>query len=264
VGAVASVSQAATKPANSDGLDLNVLPIVPPTRKPVSILDARDAKAPSRFEVKAPKRAPNIVIVLIDDVGFGHSSAFGGPIKMPTLERLAGQELKYNRFHTTALCSPTRTALLTGQNNHANNAGAVMELATAFEGNIGIRPKSIATLAEILRQNGYSTAAFGKSLETPPWEVSVSGAYDLWPTGSRFDKFYGFIGGWALYMNDGKVVAEGKIPRTQPFAFSGDEGADVGLDGETNVSEGYKQGDNAFIGTISKVVIERVADPGRG
>jgi arylsulfatase A-like enzyme len=133
---------------------------------------------------------------------------------MPTLERLAGQGLKYNRFHTAALCSPTRTALLTGQNHPANNAGAIMELATAFEGNTGIRPKSIATLAEILRQNGYSTAAFGKYHETPPWEVSVSGAYDRWPTGSGFDKFYGFIGGetnqWAPAIFDGVTRVEYK------------------------------------------------------
>ncbi len=155
--------------------DRTVLPIPEPTFKPITTLDARDAKAPPRFEVKAPKDAPNVVIVLIDDIGFGHSSAFGGPIRMPVLDKLANGGLKYNRFHTTALCSPTRTALLTGHNHHANNAGAIMELATAFPGNTGVRPKSITPLAEILRQNGYSTAAFGKYHETPPWEVSVSG-----------------------------------------------------------------------------------------
>ena len=107
-----------------------------------------------------------MVIVLIDDIGFGHSSAFGGPIHMPTLEKLAASGLKYNRFHTTALCSPTRMALLTGRNHHVNNAGAIMELATAFPGNTGVRPESVTPLAEILRQNGYSTAAFGKYHET--------------------------------------------------------------------------------------------------
>ena len=152
------------------------------------------------------------MIVLIDDIGFGHSSAFGGPINMPTLEKLANGGLRYNRFHTTALCSPTRVALLTGHNHHANNAGAIMELATAFPGNTGVRPRSITTLAEILRQNGYSTAAFGKYHETPPWEVSVSGPYDRWPTGSGFDKFYGFIGGetnqWAPAIFDGVTRME--------------------------------------------------------
>ncbi len=125
--------------------DRTVLPIPEPTLKPITTLDARNAKAPPRFEVKAPQGAPNVVIVLIDDIGFGHSSAFGGPIHMPTLDKLANGGLKYNRFHTTALCSPTRTALLTGHNHHANNAGAIMELATAFPGNTGVRPKSITT-----------------------------------------------------------------------------------------------------------------------
>jgi arylsulfatase len=193
-------------------LDRTVLPIHEPATKPITTLDARDAKAPPRFQVTAPKGAPNVVIVLIDDIGFGASSAFGGPIKMPVLEKLAANGLKYNRFHTTALCSPTRTALLTGHNHHANNAGAIMELATAFEGNTGIRPKSITTLAEILRQNGYSTSAFGKYHETPPWEVSVSGPMDRWPTGSGFDKFYGFIGGetnmWAPAIFDGVTRVE--------------------------------------------------------
>lgn len=191
-----------------------ILPIAGPTYAPITELDARKAKPPPRFEVKAPKGAPNVVIVLIDDIGFGHSSAFGGPIRMPTVEKLAASGVKYNRFHTTALCSPTRMALLTGHNHHANNAGAIMELATAFPGNTGVRPRTITTLAEILRQNGYSTAAFGKYHETPPWEVSVSGPYDRWPTGSGFDKFYGFIGGetnqWAPAIYDGTMRVEHK------------------------------------------------------
>ncbi len=116
----------------ADKLDRTVLPIPEPKVVSITELDARNAKAPPRFEVKAPKDAPNVVIVLIDDIGFGHSSAFGGPIHMPTLEKMAANGLKYNRFHTTALCSPTRVALLTGRNHHVNNAGAIMELATAF------------------------------------------------------------------------------------------------------------------------------------
>ena len=198
----------------ADTLDRTVLPFLEPTQETITILDAREAKAPPRFAVTAPEGAPNVVIVLIDDIGFGASSAFGGPIEMPTLEKLAGGGLKYNRFHTTALCSPTRTALLTGHNHHANNAGAIMELATAFPGNTGIRPKEITTLAEILRQNGYSTGAFGKYHETPPWEVSISGPMDRWPTGSGFDKFYGFIGGetnqWAPALFDGVTRVEHK------------------------------------------------------
>jgi len=193
--------------ASADGLDRTVLPIEEPTYAAITELDARNATAPKRFEVKAPDKAPNVVVVLIDDIGFGHSSAFGGPIHMPTLERLAAGGLKYNRFHTTALCSPTRTALLTGYNHHSNNAGAIMEIATAFPGNTGIRPQTITPVAEVLRLNGYSTAAFGKYHETPPWEVSVSGPYNRWPTGSGFDKFYGFIGGetnqWHPMVYDG-------------------------------------------------------------
>jgi arylsulfatase A-like enzyme len=218
---VLSVSGQSQDPSK---LDRTVLPIVGPKPAPITILDARDAKAPPRFEVKAPQGAPNVVIVLIDDIGFGSSSAFGGPIHMPTLEKLASNGLKYNRFHTTALCSPTRTALLTGQNHHANNAGAIMELATAFPGNTGVRPKTITTLAEILRQNGYSTAAFGKYHETPPWEVSVSGPMDRWPTGSGFDKFYGFIGGetnqWAPAIFDGVTRVEHK--QTPDYHFTVD------------------------------------------
>lgn len=190
-------------------LDRTVLPIKEPTYPAITELDARNVKAPARFEVKAPEQAPNVVIVLVDDIGFGHSSAFGGPIQMPTLEKLAANGLKYNRFHTTALCSPTRTALLTGYNHHSNNAGAIMEVGTAFPGNTGIRPQSITPAAQVLRMNGYSTAAFGKYHETPPWEASVSGPYDRWPTGSGFDKFYGFIGGetnqWHPMVYDGNT-----------------------------------------------------------
>jgi len=207
-----------------DTLDRTVLPIPEPKVVSITELDARNAKAPPRFEVKPPPGAPNVVIVLIDDIGFGHSSAFGGPIHMPTLEKLSADGLRYNRFHTTALCSPTRVALLTGRNHHINNAGAIMELATGFAGNTGVRPLSVTPLAEILRQNGYSTAAFGKYHETAPWEVSVSGPFDRWPTRSGFDKFYGFIGGetnqWAPAIFDGTVRIE--PPQTPGYHFTTD------------------------------------------
>jgi len=193
-------------------VDRTVLPIPEPQPASISELSARDAKAPAPFRVTAPQGAPNVVIVLLDDIGFGQSSAFGGPIRMQTLDRLAAEGLRFNNFHTTALCSPTRVALLTGRNHHVNNAGAIMELATGFPGNTGIRPQSVAPLAEMLRLNGYSTAAFGKYHETPPWEVSVSGPFDRWPTHSGFDKFYGFIGGetnqWAPAIFDGTIRVE--------------------------------------------------------
>ena len=133
-------------------LDRPVLPISVPDYPRATELHAADAKPPPRFEVKAPDGAPNVIVFLIDDIGFGHPSTFGGAIPMPTLDRVAANGLMYNRFHTTALCSPTRVALLTGRNHHTNNAGAIMEVATAFRGNTGARPQSVTPLAEILRQ----------------------------------------------------------------------------------------------------------------
>lgn len=208
-----SISLAACAASASDVvMDRTSLPIAEPHYKHSTILDARNATPPPAFQVKAPANAPNVLIVLIDDMGFGQSSAFGGPIHMPNLERLAGSGLRYNDFHTTALCSPTRAALLSGRNHHVGNMGSITETATAFPGQTGKRPNSVAPLAEMLRLNGYSTAAFGKSHETAAWEVSVSGPTDRWPTRSGFDKFYGFIGGeanqWAPTLYDGLSQVE--------------------------------------------------------
>ena len=211
-------------PVAGDGLDRTSLPIKEPVRPTYKELDARNATAPPRFEVKAPAGAPNVVIVLIDDMGFGVSETFGGPVKTPTMDNLAQNGLKYNRFHTTALCSPTRVALLTGYNHHSNNAGSIMETATAYPGNNGVRPQSITPLAEVLRQNGYNTAAFGKYHETPPWEISNSGPQDRWPTRSGFEKFYGFIGGetnqWAPLIYDGVTLVE--TPHDPDYHFTTD------------------------------------------
>ena len=188
-------------------LDRTKLPIAEPDYPHSTVLDARDAKAPPRFEIKAPAGAPNVLIVLVDDMGFGMPSAFGGPVRMPTADRLASQGLRYNQFHTTALCSPTRTALLSGRNHHMNNMGGITEIATAFPGNTGQRPDNVAPLAEMLRLNGYSTGFFGKNHETAAWEVSPSGPTNRWPTRSGFDKFYGFFGGetdqWNPTLYDG-------------------------------------------------------------
>ncbi len=214
----------AAEPVAVAKLNRTVLPIPEPKNKPITILDARNAKAPPRFQVKAPDGAPNVLVILIDDQGFGVSSAFGGPVQEPVLDKLASEGLRYNNFNTTALCSPTRTALLTGYNHHSNNMGGIAEIATAFPGNTGMRPQAITPMAEVLRQNGYSTAAFGKYHETPPWEVSVSGGYDRWPTHSGFDKFYGFIGGetnqWAPTIYDGVTRLE--TPRTPNYHFTTD------------------------------------------
>jgi arylsulfatase A-like enzyme len=181
--------------AAQETFDRTVLPIAEPKPPTYTELDARNAKAPPRFEVKAPEGAPNVVIVLIDDVGFGGPSTFGGPIRTPKLDELAQNGLRFNNFHTTALCSPTRNALKTGRNHHTVNSGSIMETSTAFPGNTGQNPNSVAPLAEMLRLNGYSTAAFGKWHETAAWETSVSGPFDRWPIHQGFDKFYGFIGG---------------------------------------------------------------------
>ena len=205
-------------------IDRTVLPIKEPARQTYKELDARNAKAPKRWEVKAPRGAPNVVVVLIDDMGFGASSRFGGPVHMPVLDKIASEGISYNRFHTTSLCSPTRVALLTGYNHHSNNAGSIMETATAFPGNNGIRPQSITPMAEVLRQNGFSTAAFGKYHETPPWEISLAGPFDRWPTHSGFEKFYGFIGGetnqWAPLVYDGTTQVE--IPKDPNYHFTTD------------------------------------------
>jgi arylsulfatase A-like enzyme len=204
--------------------DRTVLPIPEPRYPHSTVFDARNASPPPRFEVKAPANAPNVVIVLIDDMGFGQSSAFGGPINMPTVEQLANGGLRYNQFHTTALCSPTRAALLSGRNHHMNNMGSITETATAFPGQTGQRPNSVAPLAEMLRLNGYSTAAFGKSHETAAWEVSPSGPTDRWPTRSGFDKFYGFLGGetnqWAPLLYDGLTQVE--LPNDPNYNFMTD------------------------------------------
>jgi arylsulfatase len=209
---------------STNDLDRTVLPIKEPTYPTITELDARKATAPKRFEVKAPEKAPNVVIILIDDQGYGVSSTFGGQVNEPTLDKLADNGIRFNRFHTTSLCSPTRVAILTGRNHHLNNAGAVMELATAFPGNTGVRPNAVAPLAEMLRLNGYSTAAFGKYHETAPWEVSVSGPFDRWPTRSGFDKFYGFIGGetnqWAPAVYDGITRVE--VPKDPNYHFTTD------------------------------------------
>jgi arylsulfatase len=205
-------------------LDRTILPIPEPARQKYTELDVRNAKPPARFEVKAPKGATNVVVVLIDDMGFGASSTFGGPINMPLFDKIAADGLRYTRFHTTSLCSPSRMALLTGYNHHSNNAGSIMETATAFPGNNGIRPQSITPMAEVLRQNGFSTAAFGKYHETPPWEISISGPLDRWPTHSGFDKFYGFIGGetneWSPLIYDGTTQVE--LPKDPNYHFTTD------------------------------------------
>ncbi len=178
-------------------LGRDILPIPDKQHVGVTTYDAKDpdTRFPPIEPIRPPKGAPNVLIVLLDDVGFGASSAFGGPVHMPTAEQLAKNGLKYNRFHTTALCSPTRAALLTGRNHHSVGMGSITELATSAPGYSSVRPKSAAPLAEILKLNGYSTAQFGKCHEVPVWETGPLGPFTHWPTGSGFEHFYGFIAG---------------------------------------------------------------------
>ena len=138
---------------------------------------------------------PNVLLILLDDMGFGASSAFGGPCRMPVAERLAADGLRYTRFHTTAICSPTRAALLSGRNSHSVGMGHTTNAAGSRPGYNATRPPSKATLAQVLREQGYATGAFGKMHQTPIWETSPAGPFERWPTGEGFDHFYGFIGG---------------------------------------------------------------------
>jgi arylsulfatase A-like enzyme len=184
-------------PEQSD-VKRDILPIHDRQDVGVTTYDAKDPATsfPPIEPLRPPEGAPNVLVILLDDAGFGSSSAFGGPCQTPTFERLAEQGLKYNRFHTTALCSPTRQALLTGRNHHAVGMGGITEIATSAPGYNSIRPKAAAPLAETLKLNGYSTAQFGKCHEVPVWETSPMGPFDGWPAGGGgFEHFYGFIGG---------------------------------------------------------------------
>ncbi len=207
----------------SAAIDRTVLPIPQPKPQQYTELDVRNATPPPRFEVKAPEGAPNVLVVLVDDLGFAGTSSFGGPVSTPTFEQIANQGIHYNNFHTTAVCSPTRAAIKSGRNHHVNNMGGIIETGTAFPGNTGQIPTDVAPVAEMLRHNGYSTAAFGKWHETAAWEASVSGPRVRWPTGSNggFDKFYGFLGGetnqWAPYIYDGTHPIE--LPEDPDYHF---------------------------------------------
>ncbi len=176
--------------------------------------------------VTAPKGAPNVFLILTDDVGFGAASTFGGPIPTPNLDRLAARGLVYNRFHTTAMCSPTRAALLTGRNHHAVGNASVSDIATGYPGYWSMIPKSAATVAEIMRQNGYNTAMFGKHHNIPMHQTSIAGPFDQWPTGLGFEQFYGFIGGdteqWTPKLYRGNAPAEQKYDKDPDYILDRD------------------------------------------
>jgi arylsulfatase A-like enzyme len=172
----------------------------------------KDSRKAFPEEVEAPSGAPNVLLVMTDDVGFGASSTFGGPVPTAAMDRIAQAGLRYTHFHTTALCSPTRAALLAGRNHHSAATGVIMELGSGFPGYDSLMPKSCGTFAEILKQNGYGTAWYGKNHNVPDWQGSQAGPYDLWPTGLGFEYFYGFIGGdanqWAPALFEGTQPVE--------------------------------------------------------
>src|SRR3954466_11965885 len=191
--------------------------------------DAKDpaAKFPPIEPLRPPTGAPNVLVVLLDDAGFGCASAFGGPCNTPTAERLAASGLKFNRFHTTAFCSPTRQALLTGRNHHAVGMGGITEIATSAPGYTSMRPNTAAPLAEVLKLNGYSTAQFGKCHEVPVWQTGPMGPFDGWPSGGGgFEHFYGFIGGetnqYAPAIYNGTVPVEPDRTPQEGYHFTED------------------------------------------
>jgi arylsulfatase len=210
--------------AAAGGIDRTVLPIKVPPRPTFTELDVRNATQPERFEIKAPEEAPNVILVLLDDLGFAGTSTFGGPVSTPTFDKVASEGIYYNNFHTTAVCSPTRAALKSGRNHHVNNMAFITEMGTGFPGGTGEIPNEVAPVAEMLRLNGYSTGAFGKWHETAVWETSISGPYDRWPTHQGFDKFYGFLGGetnqWAPFIYDGVHPVE--LPEDPNYHFMND------------------------------------------
>lgn len=176
-------------------LDRSILPIPEPVFRGRIGLTPADSKKDFPRQVEAPKDAPNVVIIMTDDVGFAASEVFGGPIPTPAFDRVAKAGLRYNRFHTTAQCSPTRAALLTGRNHHTAGTGSIMEMGVGYPGYNTLVSKRLAGIGEILKYNGYNTAWFGKNHNVPDWQNSQAGPYDLWPSGLGFEYFYGFLGG---------------------------------------------------------------------
>ena len=210
-------------------VDRSHLPIRNTQRAGFVTYDAKDpeTKFPPIRDLRPPEAAPNVLIILIDDAGFGSSSAFGGPCQTPNAEKLAAAGLKYTRFHTTALCSPSRQALLTGRNHHSCGMGGITEIATGAPGYSSVLPNTISPLARTLKLNGYATAQFGKCHEVPVWQTSPVGPFDAWPTGGGgFEYFYGFIGGeanqWYPTLYEGTTPLENKRTPEEGYHFMED------------------------------------------
>jgi arylsulfatase A-like enzyme len=212
-----------------DNTPRHVLPIPDLPLVGLTTYDAKDpdTKYPPIRELRPPEGASNVLVILLDDVGFGASSAFGGPCQTPNFDKLAATGLKYNRFHTTALCSPTRQALLTGRNHHSAGMGAITEMATSAPGQCSFMSNTISPIARTLKLNGYSTSQFGKCHEVPVWQTSPMGPFDAWPTGGGgFEYFYGFIGGetnqWYPALYEGTTPTEPEKTPEEGYHFTED------------------------------------------
>ncbi len=207
-----------------------VLPFPEPSFRGSIGRTTADSKSDFPQPVPALKGAPNVLLIMTDDVGFGASSTFGGPIPTPAFDALAARGLRYNRFHTTGLCSPTRAALISGRNHHNAHTGMIMERSLGYPGYDSVMPKSCGTIAEVLRQNGYNTAWFGKNHNVPAWQSSAAGPFDLWPTGLGFEYFYGFIGGDVNQWDP--TIFENTVPVEPKASLTGKAREDYHLDSD--------------------------------
>lgn len=216
--------------ASADRPSVTVLPYPAPEFHGVIGRTTEDSKADFPQPVQAPVGAPNIILIVTDDVGFGASSTFGGPIPTPTLNALAASGLKYNRFNTAALCSPTRAALITGRDQHNAHTGLIMERSLGYPGYDSVMPASVGSVGEVLRLNGYNTAWFGKNHNVPGWQTSQAGPFDLWPTGLGFEYFYGFIGGDVDQWDP--TVFENTTPVEPKESLTGEAKAEYHLDAD--------------------------------
>jgi arylsulfatase A-like enzyme len=191
-------------PSATTTIDGRYIPNAPPKFGGEIGLSSQDSKSYWRPQVVPPKGAPNVLLIMTDDAGFGVSSTFGGVIPTPNMDRIANMGLRFTQFHSTALCSPTRAALITGRNHHSVGFGVIAEQATGFPGYDSIIGPDNATIGNILRQNGYATSWFGKNHNTPSYQINVAGPFDQWPSGMGFDYFYGVMGGetnqWMPYL----------------------------------------------------------------
>ena len=207
-------------PSATTTIDGKYLPPPPPKFGGQIGLSAKDSKPYWPPQVVPPEGAPNVLLIMTDDQGYGVSGTFGGVIPTPSMDRIAQMGLRYTQFHSTALCSPTRAALITGRNHHSVGFGTISEQSTGYPGYNSIIGPENATIGTVLKQNGYATSWFGKNHNTPSYQYSVAGPFDQWPSGMGFDYFYGFLGGetdqWTpfLYQNTTQVFPWIESPAT--------------------------------------------------